>query len=133
MIELLFLCLLFIKHHIADFEYQPPFQWQNKGTYGHIGGIIHSGQHVIATAIVICFMSLFNSFPLVSIPLLALILVGEFIIHYHTDWAKMYFGEKTNINQDLPRFFRWLGRDQLVHNLTYLAIYYSVFFIGNSG
>lgn len=42
MVELLF--WLFTKHFIVDFPLQAfPYQYQNKGTYGHPGGLLHSG------------------------------------------------------------------------------------------
>lgn len=43
------LLALQIKHFIWDFYYQPPYMWQNKGTFGHPGGIVHSGLHAITT------------------------------------------------------------------------------------
>jgi hypothetical protein len=54
---LLLLFLLFTKHLILDFLYQPPYQWKNKGTYGHLGGIVHAGQHALATFSVLLFFT----------------------------------------------------------------------------
>ena len=37
------------KHFIFDYVLQTPFQFRNKGTYGHPGGILHSGLQAIGT------------------------------------------------------------------------------------
>jgi len=42
-VELLLILLLFTKHFVLDFPLQTKFQWSNKGTYGHPGGLLHSG------------------------------------------------------------------------------------------
>jgi hypothetical protein len=52
---MLLMLLLTIKHFIFDFLYQPPYQWQNKGTYGHWGGLVHSGQHALSTFLILLF------------------------------------------------------------------------------
>jgi len=117
----LFLTLITIKHFIADFLYQPPYQWMNKGTYGHWGGIVHSGQHAVLTAIILAF---FVDSP-VDIGLIALL---EFVIHYHTDWAKMNLNKKMGWGATTHNeFWILLGVDQLIHSLTYLLIGYIVF------
>lgn len=110
---LLLLTLLTIKHFVCDFLYQPPFMWQNKGTYGHIGGILHSAFHCFVTFIILSFFT----------PWAGPIALAEFFIHYHTDWAKMNFNKRmgwgpTTHNQ----FWILLGVDQLIHSLTYIGI-----------
>lgn len=93
--------------------------WQNKGTFGHWGGIVHSGVHAFATYIILCFF---------IVPAAALALaVFEFVVHYATDWAKM------NINRvkgwtatTHNEFWQLTGFDQLVHQLTYVAILYMI-------
>lgn len=111
---ILLMTLLLVKHFIWDFFYQPPYMWQNKGTFGHWGGIAHSGIHALTTYVILYFLS----------PEYALLLaLGEFVIHYLTDWAKM------NINRikgwgatTHNEFWQLTGLDQLVHQLTYVAI-----------
>jgi hypothetical protein len=112
--------LLLIKHFVFDFYYQPPFMWQNKGTFGHWGGIVHSGLHSIATFVILLF---FTS-PAIAV----LAVVFEFVVHYLTDYAKM------NINRvkgwtatTHNEFWQLTGLDQLVHQLTYVAIVAMVF------
>lgn len=112
---ILLLTLLTIKHFICDFLYQPPYQWQNKGTYGHAGGIIHSGQHALATlAILLLFIPL---------PFAILLAVAEFIVHYHTDWLKMNINKAKGWGANTHNeFWVLLGADQLIHSLTYVFI-----------
>lgn len=114
---LLLLTLLTIKHFVFDFLYQPPYQWQNKGTYGHLGGIVHSGQHMIATFFILMFF-------IAPIPAILIAWV-EFIIHYHMDWFKMNYNKKKGWTATTHNeFWILLGVDQLVHSLTYVLIVY---------
>lgn len=112
---LLLMTLLLVKHFIWDFYYQPPYMWQNKGTFGHPGGILHSGYHALTTFYILLFFT--------NIPLAALALVFEFVVHYLTDYAKM------NINRikgwtatTHNEFWQLTGFDQLIHQLTYVII-----------
>ncbi len=114
MTVIILLALLSIKHFVFDFLYQPPYQWQNKGTYGHLGGIVHSGQHVVATFIILLFFA----------PALAgWLAVMEFLIHYHMDWFKMWYNAKKGWGATTHNQF-WIltGFDQLIHSLTYILI-----------
>lgn len=110
------LTALFIKHFLADFAYQPPYQWKNKGTYGHLGGIVHTGQHVLLTALI---LFAFN----ITLPVILAIAAIEAAIHYHTDWAKMninaHYGWGATTHNE---FWILTGLDQLIHALTYIGI-----------
>ncbi len=44
--------VLMFKHMVADFYLQTPYQYLNKGTYGHPGGFLHAGIHVALTPLV---------------------------------------------------------------------------------
>lgn len=103
------------KHFIFDFCYQPPYQYKNKGTYGHLGGIVHSGQHAFFSWIVLLY---FASFPLA----LGLSLF-EFIAHYHIDWLKMNInkiqGWACNTHNE---FWILTGLDQYLHYVTYIVM-----------
>lgn len=113
-IELLsLLALLFFKHFLADFVIQDQHMVKDKGTYGAVGGLIHSFQHTILT---LCVLLWFN--PAMAIGLA----IVDGILHYHIDWAKMNLSEKL-IPTD-QKFWTWLGADQLLHHLTYLGIAY---------
>lgn len=118
MIELiLWLFVAFsVKHFVVDFPLQGPYQWMNKGTYGHLGGILHSALHGLATFLILVLVT---GAPLPSLLLASL----DFLIHYHVDWAKMninkMFGWKADTH---PEFWILLGLDQLAHMLTYIFI-----------
>lgn len=101
-----------IKHFICDFPLQGPFQYKNKGTYGHPGGLLHSIIHALGT-LPICL--LFN-FPLYLVLL-------DAVIHYHIDWAKMNINKHYNLLPNNSEYFWWLlGLDQFLHQLTYILI-----------
>lgn len=105
---------LFIKHFICDFPLQRwPYMYLNKGAYGHFGGILHAGIHAIATAIILFMFGL---------PMLAMALL-DFIIHYHTDWAKVKICKHYDLKPDNSEWY-WhlLGVDQLIHAFTYIGI-----------
>jgi hypothetical protein len=114
---LLLLLALATKHFIVDFPLQAfPYQYTNKGTYLHPGGLLHSGLHVCGTYLAVV---LFVAHPGLAVWMALL----DGVVHYHIDWAKM------NIN----RIYKWgpttheqfwslLGFDQYLHMLTYLGI-----------
>lgn len=107
--------LLTIKHFVFDFLYQPPYMWQNKGTYGHWGGIAHSGLHALATLGILLFF---------TTPFMAICLsILEFTIHYHMDWFKMNYNKRMGWSPSTHnQFWILLGIDQLIHSLTYIGI-----------
>jgi hypothetical protein len=115
-IALLIVFLLLTKHFIIDFLLQDlfPYMWMNKGTYGHLGGILHACSHMVATILVLCLLDFPNLFVVACL---------EGAVHYHIDWAKMNinkrFGWQCNTS---PRFWDLVGLDQWLHNLCYLAM-----------
>lgn len=117
--------LLFLKHFIIDFPLQIwAYQYANKGTYGHPGGLLHSGLHVLGTALVM--LSLFG-FGRDAIYVTTYISLLDGIIHYHIDWTKMNLNKKfgwgpTTHNE----YWVLLGFDQLLHALTYILLVYLV-------
>lgn len=96
-----------IKHFIADFPLQPPYQWMNKGKYGHPGGLLHTGIHGVFTLIILWWFNL----PLWLTAI-------DIVVHYHVDWAKMQF----KYTPDNKYFWWLLGVDQMLHYLTYVFI-----------
>jgi hypothetical protein len=109
------LLVLQLKHCIADFVLQSSYQFLNKGKYGHPGGLIHAGIHVLGTLFVFLVIT-----P--SLLLGAVIVAGEFVAHYHIDWLK----ERTvKYNQWVfpqSEFWWTFGADQALHQVTYVAI-----------
>ncbi len=108
--------VLLLKHAVADFYLQTPYQYLNKGTYGHPGGLLHSAIHVALTPLV--YLVLVPGSLLVA----GAIALGEFVAHYHIDWLKEQFVRRNGITMQDPGFWHALGTDQLIHGLTYLAI-----------
>ena len=108
------LLALFTKHFIVDFPLQLEYQWRNKGTYGHPGGLIHAGLHGIGTYF--CFFWL-------SVELGLILAVFDMIVHYHIDWAKMKLNARYNWRPESSEKFWWLlGLDQYLHALTYILM-----------
>jgi hypothetical protein len=108
--------VLLAKHAIADFFLQTAYQFKNKGTYGHPGGLIHAGIHTALTPLVYFVMA-----P--ATLLLALcIAVGEFALHYHIDWFKEQINRREGWGVTDHAFWSLLGTDQFLHGLTYLVI-----------
>ena len=119
---ILLLLLLQLKHLIIDFPLQRPFQYLNKGIYGHPGGIIHSLAHGCGTYI--CF-------ALCSLPFTWFawwVVIAEMILHYHIDWAKVNYQKWMGWDMKTHEEYWWLlGFDQFLHQLTYIAIIALVF------
>lgn len=108
--------VLMFKHMVADFYLQTPYQYLNKGTYGHPGGFIHAGIHVALTPLVYLILA-----P-GSLLLAAGIALGEFAVHYHIDWFKERITRKNGWTARDRGFWFALGTDQFLHGLTYLVL-----------
>ena len=113
---LLAFIVLSVKHTIADYYLQTPYQFGNKGTYGHPGGLLHAGVHAFLTLPV--FIVLTPS----SIGLAAAIIAGEFVLHYHMDWSKEQLTKRYELTQKDAAFWHLFGFDQLFHQVTYVVI-----------
>lgn len=115
MFEAILLGLL-LKHFVVDFPLQTPYMYLNKGTYGHLGGILHAYLHGIATQMVLAICGV----PLYYSIMLALL---DFVVHYHVDLGKVKITKHygwTPMNSE--KYWWLLGFDQLLHQLTYLGI-----------
>lgn len=109
------LAALLFKHFLFDFVFQRPYQFLNKGTYGHPGGILHAGLHAVGSI---------PAFLIIPPPLWvgALIVLGEFVIHYHLDWAKEQINYRLKLGNEDSGHFVLLGADQMLHGFTYVGI-----------
>lgn len=108
--------LLMLKHTVADFYLQTPYQYLNKGKYGHPGGVLHSGIHTALTPLVYLILvpgSLLGA---------GAIALAEFLLHYHIDWLKEQVTHRNGWTAQDRGFWLALGTDQLLHGLTYIAI-----------
>ena len=123
------LLALFIKHFICDFTtLQGPYQYQNKGTYGHPGGVLHSLIHLLGTISAVLLIGTILIISGVDDSKLFLnnlvgILSIEFISHYHMDWATVKICKAANWTPLNSTEYWWmLGIDQFVHYITYLLM-----------
>jgi hypothetical protein len=109
------LLALELKHFLCDFVLQTEYQVRTKGIYGHLGGFIHSGLHILGT---IPALLIFGASP----KAIAIILAVEFVVHYHTDWMKIAIDRVYHWGIDDQRYWILFGVDQLIHQLTYIGI-----------
>jgi len=114
-LALLIVSLLLTKHCLFDFVVQSRFQRENKGSYGHPGGLLHCLLHILGTlcAFLIIAPSLVGG---------TLILLAEFLTHYHVDWLKERLLRRTGWSFDDSAYWTVFGVDQLIHGLTYVVI-----------
>jgi hypothetical protein len=106
-----------VKHFICDFILQRPYQYLNKGTYGHLGGVLHATIHSVAT---FCVLAYFN----VAIELAIIWAYFDGVTHYHIDWGKVKLCKRFNltpINSEV--YWILLGLDQLLHYIVYYIIW----------
>ncbi len=110
-----------VKHFVVDFLLQTKYQYLNKGKYLHPGGLLHSGLHAIATGFIGLYFVQSYSVALI-------IGLFDLIIHYHVDWAKVQINTRFNLQCNTSEQFWYLvGLDQLLHQLTYIAIIFYMF------
>lgn len=110
------LVALQVKHFVCDFLLQPEYMWRNKGTLGHRGGIDHAVFHALTTYGILLYFSV----PAVAAYTMFLF---EAFAHYFIDYAKMNINRIKGWKADThPQFWNALGLDQLLHQLTYVAI-----------
>ena len=116
-IVLCLMSLFVLKHFIVDFPLQTQWMVDEKGTYGRLGGILHSWLHGVATALVLIPFVPGNEYGMMLAVILGLL---DGVIHYHVDWAKMNLWRNFTINDRM--YWTLLGIDQMLHYLTYLLI-----------
>ncbi len=103
------------KHWIFDFLLQTTYQLENKGKYGHPGGLIHSGGHAIGSLPALILMA-----P--GLDWVIGLAVAEFVVHYHCDWVKERMNRTQGWSMVDREFWLALGADQAFHQLTYIAM-----------
>ena len=86
-----------------------------RAVYVHWGRVEHAGLHAILS-----FLSLIViGAPLVFSFALSML---EWIVHYHIDWAKGRYSEHKQHGPTDAGYWRAFGLDQLMHQLTYVAM-----------
>lgn len=131
--EIAILFMLFTKHLFADFFWQYPWHWENKGTYGHPGGIHHATIHGLCSLIIgmVAIVMPASRGPdvdgtafawFIFLAIVALPIVDG-VVHYHMDWFKTrHCNRKGYFPGKNVEWYHWLGVDQYVHALTYLGM-----------
>jgi len=120
---LLALLIFQIKHFLCDFVLQTSNQVRNKGRYLHMAGITHAGLHMLGS---IPALLVLTEVPVV----VAALVLGEFLVHYHTDWAKSQIDRALRLNDTNALYWTIFGSDQLIHQLTYLGMAYGALRFG---
>lgn len=110
------LLLLQIKHLVIDFLWQPEYEWRNKGTLFHFGGIRHSAKHAIFTFFILLYPT--------SVLEAVVLVVIEFFAHYVIDYSKMNLNARYSLTPMNEKYWWLLGIDQFLHQLTYIIILY---------
>jgi len=110
---------LFVKHWYIDFVNQSMEEVNGKGIYGNAHGLMHSIKHGLATFLIFWYF-------LANWPLAIILGAIDFAIHYHVDWAKININKRWNYTPENPKFWVWLGADQLAHQLTYIFLVWLV-------
>ena len=116
---LLLLALLQLKHALCDGPFQTYRMVRQKGCYGNPAGLAHAGLHGAGS-----FIAVFL-FGMAAIPALALA-AADAVIHYHIDFAKETIVRRNGWTPDGPRFWWAFMTDQLLHQLTYLAMAFAI-------
>ena len=118
------LALLQIKHLIVDWCWQPAYEYANKGTYGHWGGVRHALKNAVGTAA--CFVAFVGFAPIVL-----LVFLLDFVAHYHIDFFKVNLNKSMGWGPTTHAEFWWLtGADQAAHQLCYLMWMALIILIG---
>lgn len=112
---LILLFLLQVKHLFADFFMQTARMLTNRETYLHMGRGQHAGIHA---GLSLLALLLLGAPLLFSVGLCVL----EWLVHYHIDWAKARYSGGRNQTPSDAGYWRAFGTDQLMHQLTYIAM-----------
>lgn len=104
-----------LKHFVCDFALQTLRQVQAKAHYGKRGGIEHAGLHALLS---IPALLILTQTPFV----IAGFVAAEFVVHYHVDFGKGRIDKAFSLNTANQAYWIIFGLDQLLHQMTYLAI-----------
>ncbi len=99
----------------ADFFLQTRVMLDGRETYIQFGRFLHAGVHAAGSFLVFVLMGSPLSFV---IPLV----LAEWVVHYHIDWAKGRYTSQQNLTPKDASFWRATGMDQAMHQFTYVAM-----------
>lgn len=112
---LVLMCLLQIKHMIADFFLQTGIMLRGRGRYAHNGRLLHVLLHGVLTALILLML---GSAP----DLAAALVIFEMVLHFHIDYFKSKFTLERDLTPTHAVYWWALGVDQALHQLTYVAM-----------
>jgi hypothetical protein len=82
-----------------------------------VAGITHAGTHVIGSIPALLILG-------ADLGAVAVLLIAEFLVHYHVDWFKARTDRMRAAAGQDHVFWMMFGLDQLIHQLTYIAMIY---------
>lgn len=112
-----------VKHFLCDFALQTQRQILKKGVYGHPGGLSHAALHGVASLPALLILT-------ASGPAIAWMIGLEFVVHYHGDWGKAQLDTRLRLTTQDNLYWIFFGLDQLIHQLTYVAMVLILFHEG---
>ncbi len=112
---LVLLVLLQIKHLFADFFMQTPKMLTGRSTYIHMGRAQHAAIHSAGSVLVFLIFG-------APLPFIAIVVLLEWVVHFHIDWCKAAYSEMKGHTPQMPAFWHAMGVDQALHHLTYVAM-----------
>ncbi len=112
---LILLILLQIKHTFADFYLQTPRMLAARDKYLHIGRAQHVGLHAVGSAIGLVLLG-------TALPFIVILVLAEALVHYHIDWGKGWYSAQNGQTSSDAAYWRAIGLDQALHQLTYVAM-----------
>ncbi|MEM9333149.1 MAG: DUF3307 domain-containing protein [Pseudomonadota bacterium] len=116
---LILLAAFQVKHMLADYFLQTSLMLANRAVYLHPGRALHCLVHVVGS--LLCLLA-FG----IPVALIILVLVAEWIAHYHIDFAKGVWSDRAAHTPSEASYWRAFGADQLLHQLTYVGMVWAV-------
>jgi hypothetical protein len=107
-----------VKHFVADYLLQTSWILRGKGDMHSPGGYAHAGLHAIGSLPVLAIAGL----GLIPIIVLA---AAEFVVHYVIDFGKAKLSAQTHCGPTTRLYWAMHGGDQMLHQLTYVAMLYA--------
>lgn len=112
-----------VKHFLCDFALQTQRQILKKGVYGHPSGLSHAALHGLASLPALFILTSNGA-------AIGWMVALEFVVHYHGDWAKAQIDTRFRLTTTHNTYWIVFGIDQMVHQLTYVAMIFILFYEG---
>lgn len=112
---LILLCLIQVKHMLADYFLQTKSMLEGRGQYLHLGTFVHAGIHAAGSFIALSLVGAPVSFV---VPVVLL----EWAVHFHIDWWKGRHTTHQKLTPSDSGYWRASGVDQALHQLTYIGM-----------